>query len=232
VRHRQLSAATAALLAIALAGVLSASAAAATCTDKFIGNNEEQWDNAAHWSTGKKPASTDVACWPAGITVLATEPENFGGGEVGSMQGGSLKVGKRNGFYIFGPGESTLSGTLTLEEQADLRQIGSEKLIFHVDGTVTDAPAKLEGENGGGIELTQGLGSTLTIGGTSQVEVHPGSSISTESPITIDNPAFNTSGPITTTSTITLAEGLKIDQEGGDHATFTAAGITANAGPT
>ena len=220
----------AAVLAMAVAGVLSASAAAATCTDNFIGKNEEQWDNAAHWSKGK-PTHADVACWPAGITVLATEPENFGGGEVGSMQGGSLKVGKRNGFYIFGPGESTLSGSLTLEEQADLRQIGSEKLIFHVNGTVTDAPAKLEGENGGGIELTQGPGSTLTIGGTSQVEVHPGSSISTESPITIDNPEFNTSSPITTTSTITFGPGISIDQEGGDHATFTAAGVTPNSEP-
>jgi hypothetical protein len=219
-----------AVLAIAVAGVLSASAAAATCTDNFIGKNEEQWDNAAHWSKGK-PTHADVACWPADITVLATEPENFGGGEVGSMQGGSLKVGKRNGFYIFGPGESTLSGSLTLEEQADLRQIGSEKLIFHVDGTVTDAPAKLEGENGGGIELTQGPGSTLTIGGASQVEVHPGSSISTESPITIDNPEFNTSSPITTTSTITFGPGVSIDQEGGDHATFTAAGVTPNSDP-
>ena len=147
------------------------------------------------------------------------------------MQGGSLVVGKRNGFYIFGPGESTLSGSLTLEEQADLRQIGSEKLIFHVDGTITDAPAKLEGENGGGIELTQGPGSTLTIGGTSQVEVHPGSSISTESPLTIDNPEFNTSGPITTTSTITFGPGVSIDQEGGDFATFTAAGVTPNSEP-
>ena len=216
---------------MALTGVLSASAVAATCTDNFIGKNEEQWDNAAHWSTGKKPTSTDVACWPSNITVLATEPENFGGGEVGSMQGGGLEVGKRNGFYIFGPGESTLSGSLTLKEQADLRQIGSEKLIFHVDGTVTDAPAKLEGENGGGIELTQGPGSTLTIGGTSQVEVHPGSSISTESPITIDNPEFNTSGPITTASAITFGPGVSIDQEGGDHATFTASGVTPNSEP-
>jgi hypothetical protein len=221
---------TAAALVAALAALCTSSAAAATCTDNFIGKNEEQWDNAAHWSKGK-PTHADVACWPTGITILATEPENFGGGEVGSMQGGSLVVGKRNGFYIFGPGESTLSGSLTLEEQADLRQIGSEKLIFHVDGTVTDAPAKLEGENGGGIELTQGPGSTMTIGGTSQVEVHPGSSISTESPLTIDNPEFNTSGPITTTSTITFGPGVSIDQEGGDHATFTAGGVTPNSEP-
>jgi hypothetical protein len=221
----------AAVLAMALAALFASSASAATCTDNFIGENEGQWDNAAHWSTGKKPTPTDVACWPAGITVLATEPADIGGGEVGSMQGGSLVVGKTNGFYIFGPGESTLSGSLTLEEQADLRQIGSEKLIFHVDGTVTDAPGKLEGENGGGIELTQGPGSTLTIGGPSQVEVHPGSSISTESPLTIDNPEFNTSGPITTTSTITFGPGVSIDQEGGDHATFTAAGVTPNSEP-
>jgi hypothetical protein len=231
VRHRQLSAATVALLAIALAGVLSTSAAAATCTDNFIGPNEGQWSTATNWSTGKRPTPTDVACWSAGITVLATEPENFGGGEVGSMQGGSLKVGKRNGFFIFGPSESTLSGSLTLEEQSDMKAFDGT-FGFHVDGAIIDAPGKLEGEKGG-MAITQGPESTLTIGGTSQVEVHPGSSMTTESPITITNPEFNTSGPITTTSTITLAEGLTIDhQGGGNHATFTAAGITANAGPT
>jgi hypothetical protein len=216
---------------MALAGVLSASAAAATCTDNFIGSTEGQWSTATNWSTGKRPTSTDVACWPAGITVLATEPENSGGGEVGSMQGGSLKVGKRNGFFIFGPSESTLSGSLTLEEQSDMKAFGGT-FGFHVDGAIIDSPGKLEGQNGG-LAITQGPGSTLTIGGTSQVEVHPGSSITTASPITITNPEFNTSGPITTTSTITLAEGLTIDHQGeGNHATFTAAGITANAGPT
>ncbi len=147
------------------------------------------------------------------------------------MQGGSLKVGKRNGFFIFGPAESTLSGSLTLEEQSDMKAFDGT-FGFHVDGAIIDSPGKLEGEKGG-MAITQGPGSTLTIGGGSQVEVHPGSSITTESPITITNPEFNTSGPITTTSTITLAEGLTIDhQGGGNHATFTAAGITANAGPT
>jgi hypothetical protein len=231
VRHRQLSVATTALLALALTGVLSASAAAATCTDEFTGPNEGQWSVPANWSTGKRPTPTDVACWPTEITVLATEPENFGGGEVGSMQGGSLKVGKRNGFFIFGPSDSILSGSLTLEEQSDMKAFNGT-FGFHVDGAIIDSPGKLEGEKGG-MAITQGPGSTLTIGGTSQVEVHPGSSMTTESPITIANPEFNTSGPITTTSTITLAEGLTIDhQGGGNHATFTAAGITANAGPT
>jgi hypothetical protein len=222
----------AAVLATALVALLASSAAAATCTDNFVGKNEEQWDNAAHWSTGKKPGPSDVACWPGNITVLATEPENFGGGEVGSMQGGSLRVGKRNGFFIFGPSESTLSGSLTLEEQADMKEFGAGALTFHVDGAIVDSPGKLESE-GGSFALTQGPGASLTIGGSSQVEVHPGDSITTESPITITNPEFNTSGPITTTSTITFAEGLTIDhQGGGNHATFTAAGVTANAGPT
>jgi hypothetical protein len=199
VRHRQLSAAAATLLATILAGLLSASASAATCTDNFIGPTESQWSTAANWSTGKRPTPTDVACWPAGITVLATEPENFGGGEVGSMQGGSLKVGKRNGFFIFGPSESTLSGSLTLEEQSDMKAFDGT-FGFHVDGAIIDSPGKLEGEKGG-MAITQGPGSTLTIGGTSQVEVHSGSSMATESPISITNPEFNTSGPITTTST-------------------------------
>lgn len=222
----------AAVLATALVALLASSAVAATCTDNFIGKNEEQWDNAAHWSTGKKPGPSDVACWPDDITVLATEPEDLGGGEVGSMQGGSLKVGKRNGFFIFGPSESTLSGSLTLEEQADLKEFGPGALTFHVDGAIVDSPGKLESYEGS-LALTQGPGASLTIGGSSQVEVHSGDSITTESPITITNPEFNTSGPITTTSTITLAEGLTIDHEaGGDYATFTAAGITANAGPT
>src|ERR1700722_9245363 len=217
-------------LVVTLGLVFASSAAAATCTDEFTGPSGGQWSVPGNWSTGKRPGPSDVACWAPEKTVLATEPENFGGGEVGSMQGGSLVVGKRNGFFIFGPGESTLSGSLTLEEQADLKEFGGGTRVFHVDGAITGSPAKLEGEEGG-IALTQGAGSTLTIAGTSQVEVHPGSSMSTGSPITIENPELNASGPITTTSTIAFGPGISIDGSGGNHATFTAAGIAANSGP-
>ncbi len=217
-------------LAVALGLVFASSAAAASCTDEFIGENEGQWSKASNWSTGKKPGPSDVACWEPGRTVLVTEPANIGGGEVGAIQGGSLVLGGRNGIFIFGPGESDLTGSLTLEEQVDLKEFGGTR-IFHVDGAIVDAPGKLEGEEGG-IELTQGPGSTLMIGGGSQVEVDPGSSISTESPITIDNPEFNARGPITTTSTISFAPGVSIDPSRADATTFTAAGVAANSGPS
>jgi hypothetical protein len=219
-----------ALLAGVLTVVFASSALAATCTDEFIAPSGEQWDVNAHWSTGKKPGPSDVACWPAGVTVLMTEPPDSGGGEVGAMQGGSLKIAKRNGVFLFGPSESTLSGSLTLEEQSDMKAFNGT-LGFHVDGDIVDSPGKLEGEVGDGVRLTQGPGASFTFGGASQVEVHAGSSVATESPITIENPETNVAGPITTTSTITFAPGLSIDHGGGDFATFTAAGIEPNAGP-
>jgi hypothetical protein len=218
-----------AALATILTIALVSTATAATCTDNFTGKTGEQWDVAAHWSTGKRPTPADVACWPAGVTVLMTEPENSGGGEVGSIQGGSLKIAKRNGIFLFSASESTLSGSLTLEEEADMKAYENQ-VTLHVDGAIVDSPGKLEGAPGVGMHLVQGPGTSFTLGGSSASELQKESSISTESPIAIENPEANIYGPVTTTSTISFAPGLKIDPGAADFTTFTAAGVGSNTG--
>ena len=222
--------ATIGIITAALGLLCATSAGAATCTDNYTGASGEQWDVAAHWSTGKKPGPLDVACWPAGVTILMTEHESIGGGEVGSMQGGSLKIAKRNGLFLFGASESTLSGSLTLEEQADVKAFEGSRTI-RVDGDIVDSPGKLEGTAGVGVHLVQGSGASFTFGGSSQDEVSHDSSITTESPITIENPEADISGPVTTTSTIAFGPGVSIDHSASDFATFTAAGIEPNSGP-
>ncbi len=218
-----------ATLATILTIALVATATAAPCTDNFTGKTGEQWDVAAHWSTGKRPTPTDVACWPAGVTVLMTEPESSGGGEAGAIQGGSLKIAKRNGIFLYGTAESTLSGSLTLEEEADMKAF-EKQVTLHVDGAIVDSPGKLEGTPGVGMHLVQGPGSSFTLGGKSASELQKESSISTETPIVIENPEANIYGPVATTSTISFAPGVKIDRGAADFTTFTAAGIGPNTG--
>lgn len=85
------------------------------------------------------------------------------------------------------------------------------------------------------IELRQDAGSTFSIEPGLYPDLDPGSTIRTESPITIENPDFEFGGGssfVTTTSTITLAHGLRLYTGGGDDGTFTAAGIGPNSGPT
>jgi hypothetical protein len=64
-----------------------------------------------------------------------------------------------------------------------------------------------------------------------------GGSITTAANVTISDPAFLTAAPrdtptITTSGTLDLAPGLDIPANGGNTATFTAAGVGANPGPT
>ena len=222
-RHRQLSTATAALLAMALAGVLSASAAAATCTDNFTGPNEGHWSVAGNWSAGV-PTPTTVACWPSNITVLIGSTDSAA---PASIQGGGL-TDEAGGLYFENPtGESSLSGALTISKNGYVR--GPQALS--ISGPIIWS----SGEFAQNVAITQGAGSSLTI---AQSKVEPqayldyGSSIVTASPVTIDTNNFDTAHTsLTTTSTITLAPGLSLSTEG-DNGTFTAAGVGPNTGPT
>jgi hypothetical protein len=234
VRHRQLSAATVALLVMALASVLSASVAAATCTDNFTGPNEGQWSTASNWTSATNPSvhsipeGTTVACWPHEITVLITSPENspIGSGFTGSLQGGGLTIGKEDALY-FGnaAGVSTLSGKLTQTELGYIRGPQTLELSGPMEWSSGQIAEK--------VAVIQGPGSSLTIPPGTQPYLIYGSSINTASPITITNPDFLTANTsVTTSSTITLASGLDLFTEGGDDGTFTAAGIEPNSGPT
>ncbi len=213
---------TAAVLATALAGVLSASAAAATCTDNFIGPNEGQWSDAGNWSAGI-PGSSTVACWPSDITVLISSPANAYGANPGSIQGGGLTIGAEDAIYFLNPaGVSTLSGTLTQKELGYMRGPQTLELSGPMEWSSGQIAEK--------IAVVQGAGSSLAIPPGTQPYLDQGSSILTGSPVTISNSDFLTAGTsLTTTSTITLANGLDLYTGGGDNGTFTAAGIGPNA---
>jgi hypothetical protein len=207
-----------------LAGVFSASAGAATCTDNFTGPNEGQWSNAGNWSAGI-PGPTAVACWPSNITVLISSPVNAYGANPGSIQGGGLTIGAEDAIYFLNPtGVSTLSGTLTQKELGYMR--GPQTL--EVSGPMEWSSGQIAEK----IVVIQGAGSSLTIPPGTQPYLDQGSSIVTASPVTISNSDFLTAGTsLTTTSTITLANGLDLYTGGGDNGTFTAAGIGPNAAP-
>ena len=215
-----------AVLAVGLAGVLSASAVAATCTDNFTGPNEGQWWESTYWSAGI-PGPTTVACWPGNVTVLISKPyPYFYIADPASIQGGGLKIGLGGGLdFENAAGESSLSGTLTQTELGYFK--GPQAL------TVSGAIVWSSGQIAENLAITQGAGSSLTIGpGESQAYLDYGSSIATASPVTITNRNFLTAGTsLSTTSTITLANGLTLYTGGGDDGTFTAAGIGPNTGP-
>jgi hypothetical protein len=213
-----------AVLATALVGVLSASAAAATCTDEFIGPNEGQWSNAAYWSAGR-PTLTSVVCWPSNITVLITLPFNGFDGEAASIQGGGLEISGEDAVFF---GNAAGVSTLTSLTQA-VKGFLSGPQILEVSG-----PVKWSSGQEREIELRQGAGTTFSIEPGLYPDLDPGSTIMTESPIVIENPDFEFGGSssfVTTTSTITVAPGLRLYTGGGDDGTFTAAGIGPNVGP-
>jgi hypothetical protein len=216
----------AAVLAAGLAGVLSASAAAATCTDNFTGPNEGQWTQASNWSAGL-PGPTTVACWPSDITVLINEDVDAFGADPASFQGGGLTIfGEDGGLYFENAtGVSTLSGTLTQKELGYMR--GPQTL--EVSGPIKWSSGQEEH-----INLRQGPGTSLAIEPGLYPDMDPGSTISTESPIMLENATFEFGGAssfVTTTSTINLAPGLELYTGGGDGGTFTAEGIGPNSGP-
>jgi hypothetical protein len=212
----------AAMVATALAGVFSGSAAAAACTDEFVGPNDGEWSEASNWSPAR-PTLSAVACWPADITVRITKP--FTDGEAGSVQGGGLEISSEDAIYF---GNTAGISTLTSLTQAVKGYMRGPQ-VLEVSGPVKWSSGQEEH-----IELRQGAGSTFSIEPGLYPDLDPGSTITTASPITIENPDFEFGGGssfVTTTSTITLAPGLRLYTGGGDDGTFTAAGIGPNSGP-
>ncbi len=213
-----------AVLVTALAGVLSASAAAYTCTDTFTGSNEGQWSTASNWSTHSVPEGTATACWPENITVVDSSIVG-----VGAIHGGGLTI--TTGALDFSqPSVSSLSGALSV--------IGSSYLAEPYVGTGVEIMLAgsliFSGGQINNVRIVQGAGTSVSILAAASVppDLDPGSSITTKSPLTIGNSTFETGGAttsVTTTSTITLAPGLSLGSEG-DDGTFTAAGVTPNTG--
>ena len=92
------------------------------------------------------------------------------------------------------------------------------------------------GSNFTHVVVSQTGGGSFSIGGSGSPELHGGNKgtaiVETTSPVSITNANFVTlfGTALTTSGTITLAEGLNLDSNG--VATITATGVGANAGPT
>src|SRR5271168_82077 len=108
----------AAALAAALAGVLSASAAAASCTDNFTGPNEGLWSTAANWSSHSVPEPTAVACWPSNITVVVSSDVVA----IAAIEGGGLTLESAGLDFYFATSQSSLSGALTVKGSSYLSE--------------------------------------------------------------------------------------------------------------
>ena len=106
---------------------------------------------------------------------------------------------------------------------------GSAQLT--IDGTFNwNAQAQLDAN----ILQNDGSGTCFNITGTTGQLYMTGGSVQTSCQVSIDNPGFITAGnaTLTTTSTLDLGPGLQIPINGGDNATFTAAAVAPNSGPT
>ncbi len=81
--------------------------------------------------------------------------------------------------------------------------------------------------------IKQTGGASFAISGSTTAYM-TGGSLETTSPIEISDPNFITAGnaKVTTTGVLTFAKGLVVQPNGGDNATFTAAGIGPNTGAT
>ncbi len=226
-RRVRRAAAIAALGATAIAGAIGATAAAApTCTDTFTGPSGGLWQTAANWTTASNmhavPGAGDVACWSAGTIVVSDAAAT-----ADSVQGGSLTVTAGTLALASSTNDSTVQD-LALDGTGDLTATGQTTTVTGSFewGAGTASPqldAKIVQTGGGSftIDGSGGLGGPDFTGGT----------ISTTSPVSIENQNFSSTGAesLTTTSTITLGANLQLS--GLDPSTtFTATGLASQTG--
>ena len=231
-RHRQLASLVVAGLVSATSLFLAAGATAArfasaaggaapTCTDTFNpADSGDNWDAAGVWSSGT-PTSATVACWASGVTVVSA-----GSDTAAAIEGGTLQIA---------------GGTLDLANSADASTVGNVTLTSN---GVLQGPSPLtidgsfnwtgQGQLNANIVQNDGSGTCFNITGTTGQLYMTGGSVQTSCQVSIDNPGFITAGnaTVTTPTTLDFAPGLQIPVNGGNNATFTAAGVAANSGPT
>jgi hypothetical protein len=151
------------------------------------------------------------------------------------VSGAQLKVAAGATFAI--PTLTTIAlGSLACDTATTTGTLKITGGTLEGSGTMTVSGAVTWVGEGGGlsgtVELKQASGSTFAIEGTGRFYFY-GGSVETGSPVTIGDPEFITANnaQFKTTSTITLAPGYDVPVNGGDNATFTAAGVAANSGP-
>jgi len=151
------------------------------------------------------------------------------GGTVSVLNGSSYDVGgttvNSGGLDLY-----TDATTGTFLETGGTVNAQASAVTLHVTGAATWSGGALSGAGGDTLTLSQAPGTTFDISGTGQAYLI-GDTISTQSPVFITDPNFITTtngavrAAITTTSTLGFANGLVEPLNGGNGATFTAAGL-------
>jgi hypothetical protein len=211
-----------AALAAALA-VISVPASALSCEDEFTGASGGKWNVAGNWNHGL-PTSSTIVCWPAGTTVVGEGSDTADS----ILSGGSLE---------------TNGAVLTLADEANQSTIKN----LTIDGGQLNGPGPLAltgnflwtGSGPAGFSaaaamaLTQTGGGSFVVEGTGQAYVE-GGSISTTSPIAIDDTDFIAANfghgipTLSTTGKVTFAVG-EYSGNGGGGLTLEAAGFVTTA---
>jgi hypothetical protein len=222
VNHRKsIRGAAASFVAFVLLGALSATAAASPVCDTYVGTNNGLWATGTNWSDSTPPTSGEIACL-GGMTVdvAATAPI-------------PTADHVENGSLVITAGDLTLASTTTDSSIVNL-SLDDTGAITAPAGQTIDVTGAFEwGQGGDSTSLAAALNQTgggsfmidgSGLGGPSMTS---GGSITTTSPVNISNENFGFSGApqtLTTTSTITLSNGLQMTALS-SNSTITAAGI-------
>ena len=217
-RRRSLLVMVVALAALALGGVLSATAEAQPTCDTFTDASGTDWATLANWSTGALPGS-DAACWASGTTVTVAEA----GDTADSLEGsGDLDI-TAGSLTLTSASDPSTVDNLTLDGGGELD--GADESLT-VSGTFTW---------GGSVAGAATLNNTTTLPGADLAIAAPTVTMDNTSMPTIDGGSVSVGSAVTLGSGLTVSTGTAFSSTGtitagatvaGTGATFTAAGVS------
>src|SRR5271166_3085676 len=190
-------------VAVLLAGVLSATARATGCEDKFTAASGGSWGVSGNWEHGL-PTSNTIVCWEAATTVVVSEAEvadSISSGGTLEITGGSLELASEKGG----------SALVSLNESGGELIGGPLGGSLALSGKFKWSAASSIGSAGRPLTITQTGGGEFAIEGSDQEDLR-GASLETTSPITIKDPEFITEGgaKVKTTGMLNFATGLVV----------------------
>jgi hypothetical protein len=202
-------------------GVMSATAAAAPVCDTYSGADNGLWATGTNWSDNAPPTSGEIACLNGmTVDVAATAPV-------------PTADHVENGSLVITFGDLTLASTTADSSIVNL-SLDDNGAITAPAGQTVGVTGAFEWGLGGGspsvaaaIDQTGGGSFTIDGSGIGGPAMTAAGSIMTSSPVSITNQNFGFSGgpqTLTTTSTITLGEGMQLSALG-SNSTIAAAGV-------